>query len=355
MLYNVFILIVGLVLIIVGGDYLTDGAEAIARKFKISPLVIGLTVVAFGSSTPDFVVCLMSTLSHKTELALGDIVGANILDVLLVSGVIAIITPIPVSRGMYRKDIPLLAVASLTLFFLGDDVVFDQGGLNIIDRSDGLVMLMIFAIFMVITLNMGRSSENAPAPSPSAPQTPTQWDMITGRVEARVIQIRKVLHLPQLKSRKTGQMKMWQAIVAIVGGLGALIVGGNWIVKGASAIALATGMSEALVGLTIVGIGSSIPDLATSLIATLKRQPGIALGNIVGACVLNVLFILGFCSCIFPLKTGNITFVDFSTLAGGSLLLWLFCANGKKKVITRAEGIVLFLCYLGYLTYLILK
>lgn len=327
MAHDIIFLILGTVLIIAGGNYLTDGASAIARHFKVSNLVIGLTVVAFGSSTPDFVVCLTSTLSGKSQLALGDIVGANIFDILLVVGVVAIINPITISKDMLWKDLPMLALASMALFFCGDDRLFDNTA-DYISRTDGLMLLAFFIIFMAYTFEMAR--EPQPLKPSTAPST-TKTDTIPAKPP----------------------MKMWLAAVCIAGGLGALIVGGNWIVDGASGLALKAGWSEGLVGLTIVAIGSSLPDLATSVVAAVKKQPGIALGNVVGACIFNVFFILGFCATLRPLDTGTISVVDFGTLVGGSLLLWLFGQIIGKQVIKRVEGVILVLCYIGYMTYLV--
>ena len=331
MAHDIIFLILGIILIIAGGNYLTDGATAIARHFNVSNLVIGLTVVAFGSSTPDFVVCLTSTLSGKSQLALGDVVGANIFDILLVVGVVALINPIHISKDMLWKDLPLLALASMSLFFCGDDLLFD-GTADYISRTDGLMLLAFFVIFMAYTFEMAKE------PQPLVPADAT--GKTTGGAQ---------------RADNKPKMNMWLAALCIAGGLAALIVGGNWIVDGASGIALKAGLSEGLVGLTIVAIGSSVPDLATSVIAAVKKQPGIALGNVVGACIFNVFFILGFCATIKPLDTGTITVVDFSTLVGGSLLLWLFGQIIGKRVIKRGEGIILTLCYIGYMAYLVIS
>lgn len=329
MAHDIIFLILGIILIIAGGNYLTDGASAVARHFKVSNLVIGLTVVAFGSSTPDFVVCLTSTLSGKSQLALGDVVGANMFDILLVVGIVALVNPIHISKDMLWKDLPMLALASMALFFCGDDRLFD-GTADYISRTDGLMLLAFFAIFMAYTFEMARE------PQPLVPAN------ATGNTSN--------------KDAGGGKgMKMWLAAVCIAGGLAALVVGGNWIVDGASGIALKAGLSEGMVGLTIVAIGSSVPDLATSVVAAVKKQPGIALGNVVGACIFNVFFIIGLCATIRPLDTGTISLVDFSTLVGGSLLLWLFGQIIGKRVITRGEGVVLALGYVAYITYLIVK
>lgn len=331
MAHDIIFLVLGIIFIIAGGNFMTDGATAVARHFKVSNLVIGLTVVAFGSSTPDFVVCLTSTLSDKSQLALGDIVGANIFDILLVVGIVALICPIHISKDMLWKDLPMLALASMALFFCGDDKLFD-GTADYISRTDGLMLMAFFVIFMAYTFEMAKE------PLPLVPSNATDKPPVKkgGTVEKP-------------------KMSMWFAALSIAAGIATLIIGGNWIVDGASGIALKMGLSEGLVGLTIVAIGSSLPDLATSVAAAVKKQPDIALGNVVGACVFNVFFILGFCATIRPLDTGTISLVDFSTLVAGSLMLWLFGQIIGKRVITRGEGAVLALGYVGYMTYLVLN
>lgn len=331
MVHDIIFLVLGIAFIIAGGNFMTDGATAVARHFKVSNLVIGLTVVAFGSSLPDLVVCLTSTLSDKSQLALGDIVGANIFDILLVVGIVALINPIHISKDMLWKDLPMLALASLALFFCGDDKLFD-GTADFISRTDGLMLLAFFVIFMAYTFEMSKE------PKPLVPANATDEGPVKN---ANAVEKPK--------------MNMWIAALSIAVGVTTLIIGGNWIVDGASGIALKMGLSEGLVGLTVVAIGSSLPDLATSVAAAVKKQPGIALGNVVGACIFNVFFIIGVCGTIRPLDTGTISLVDFSTLVVGSLMLWLFGQIIGKRVITRGEGAVLVLGYVGYITYLVLN
>ncbi|MCM1336069.1 MAG: calcium/sodium antiporter [Candidatus Amulumruptor caecigallinarius] len=337
MLHDIIFFLLGLALVVAGGNFVTDGASALARRFKVSNMVIGLTVVAFGSSMPDLVVCLTSTLAGKSQLALGDIVGANIFDILLVVGVVAMVRPVNLNGDMLGKDLPMLALASLTLFFCGDDILFDGSKTNIIDRTDGLMLLAFFVIFMIFTLREAHSTQ-----SPLRPlQEPLKTQPVGGMTAAAA-------------ATPVKNMSMWMSALYIAAGLTALIIGGDWLVDGASGIALKGGLSEAMVGLTIVAIGSAVPDLATSVIAALKNQPGIALGNVVGACIFNVFFILGACATVRPLNAGTISVVDFSTLAGASLLLWAFGGIFGYGRISRAEGAILALCYCAYMTYVII-
>ena len=323
MLHDVLFFLLGLVMVVAGGNYLTDGATVIARKMHVSGLVIGLTVVAFGSSAPDLVVCLMSTIQNHSQLALGDVVGANIFDLLLVIGVVAVIRPVAITSDMQWKGLPMVVLSSAALFFCGDDKLFDGSPSDIIDRTDGLMLLLFFIIFMVYTFNISRQEQTSPENS-------------------------------QSKNTPVSSRQLIVAVVSVVASLAALFFGGDWLVDGASGIARRAGLSEGLIGLTIVGFGGSVPDLVTSVMAAVKHQPGLALGNVVGACVFNIFFILGTCAVVRPLDTGSISVFDFSTLVIGAMVVWVFGALTGPKVISRREGIILILLYAVYATKLIL-
>lgn len=323
MLHDVLFFLLGLAMVVAGGNYLTDGATVIARKMHVSGLVIGLTVVAFGSSAPDLVVCLMSTIQNHSQLALGDVVGANIFDLLLVIGVVAVIRPVAISSDMQWKGLPMVVLASAALFFCGDDKLFDGSNSDIINRTDGLMFLLFFIIFMVYTFSMSWQGQ------------PSEDDK-------------------QTDNSKVSRRQLVVAAVSVVGSLASLFLGGDWLVDGASGIARRAGLSEGLIGLTIVGFGGSVPDLVTSVMAAVKRQPGLALGNVVGACVFNIFFILGTCAVVRPLDTGSISVFDFSTLVVGAMVVWVFGALTGPKVISRREGIILILLYAVYATKLIL-
>lgn len=334
MFHDILFFLSGLALIVFGGNYLTDGATVIARRMHVSGLVIGLTVVAFGSSAPDLVVCLMSTLQGHSQLALGDVVGANIFDLLLVVGVVAVVRPITITSDMQWKGLPMVVLASLALFFCGDDKLFDSSASDIIDRTDGLMFLLFFVIFMVYTFDMSRRTQGLPAnPAGQTGQTAKTHETSAPAVTNRQLVV------------------AWASVAA---SLAALFFGGDWLVDGASGIARRAGLSEGLIGLTIVGFGGSVPDLVTSVTAAAKRQPGLALGNVVGACVLNIFFILGLCATVRPLDTGTISLFDFSTLVIGALAVWIFGAMTGPKVISRREGIFLIVLYAVYAAKLIL-
>lgn len=319
-------LVIGLGLLVVGGNCVTDGSASVARRLKMSGLLVGLTIVALGSATPDLVVGIFSTVNGKSQFAVGDVVGSTIFDFLLVIGIMAIVKPINIASETFKGDLPIAVVACWALFFLADDRLIDHASANIIDRSDGLVFLTGLGLFTAYTI---LSTKSAKLSNTSVGSTPE----------------------PAGK-----EMPVWRVVAYIAGGLAALVAGGQWFVDGASGIATKSGMSEALVGLTVVAIGGSLPDLATSLIATLKNQPGIALGNIIGGSIYNVLLVLGTCSLIDPLKCGTISQIDFLTMLFSAVIVWIFAYTGPNKthVIGKGEGIVLVLCYIAYMTYVIM-
>lgn len=327
MIHSILYLLSGLALLIIGGNYVTDGAVAIARRLRMSALLISVTVIALGSSMPDLVVCLSSTIKHHTPLAIGDVVGANIIDLLLVVGLVCIIRPIAVRGTMRTFDMPMLALSCLAMLICGASSLIDQtGSTSFITRSFGLLLLSFFAIFITLNLYFNRTATaNAqPSESTSSPATSPQQHALGFPV----------------------------AVTMVILSLGALVLGGNWFVDGASGIARHLGLSEGLIGLTVVSIGSAAPDLATSLIAALKHQPDIAIGNLAGACILNVFFIIGTCAVIAPLDADTIGLFDFGTLAIGGVAVWLISAIAGR--ISRISGIALVLLYVAYLIKLII-
>lgn len=324
MVHDLIFIVLGLGLVLAGANYLTDGASAIAHRFKISDLIIGITIVAFGSSTPDLVVSLTSTFQDKAAIAVGNIVGANIFDILFVVGLCAIIRPVVIGKATLQKEFPLVVLSSAVLMFLACDTVFDHAPFDFLDRSDGLVLLCFFVINCYVTYKISKSPDTV---SQSAGNTTV----------------------------KPSTIKMPVAALMVLLSLGALVLGGNWFVSSASGLAEHFGMSQSLVGLTIVAVGSSLPDLTTSVVAAIKGHSAIAIGNVVGSCILNVFFIIGLCSSLHPLDLGTINWIDFAVLTGGSVLLWIFGWMWGKRTINRIEGVVLVLLYVAYISYLVLS
>lgn len=312
-------LIGGLALILVGANALTDGSAAVAKKFRISDLVIGLTIVAFGTSAPELVISLLSSIKGSAEMAIGNVVGSNIFNILMIIGCTALVLPVKVGGGTMSKEIPLVILSSFVLTFFANDILLDGGSVNAISRIDGLVLLAFFLIFMRYTFSIARNGSDA------------------GFCE----------------EQKIKEMQCWKSALFILGGLVGLIGGGQLFVEGASGIARSLGVSESIIGLTLVAGGTSLPELATSITAALKKNSGIAIGNVIGSNLFNIFFVLGCSASVSPLPMGNINNVDVAVLIGSSLLFWLVGWFFKKRTITRVEGALLVLCYVAYTAYLI--
>ena len=310
-------LIGGLALILLGANGLTDGAAAVAKRFNISDLVIGLTIVAFGTSAPELVISSMAALGGSADMAIGNVVGSNVFNVLAIIGVTALVMPIKVGQGTLSKEIPLVILSSLVLAFMANDVLLDGGASNIISRIDGLVLLGFFAIFLRYTFAIARDGGEG------------------------------------AEGGEIKEMPIWKSTLFILGGLAGLIYGGQLFVDGASGIASSLGVSESIIGLTIVAGGTSLPELATSVTAALKKNAGIAIGNVVGSNLFNVFFVLGCSATISPLPMGGINNVDMVVLVGSAILFWIVGWFFKKRTITRVEGALLVICYVAYTVYLI--
>lgn len=362
MFHDILFLILGLTLLVVGANYVTDGAVAVARRFKVSNLIIGLTVVALGSTLPDMVVCVESAFQHNPALAIGEVIGSNIFDLLLVIGIMGIIRPWKVSGVMRNQDLPLLLIASTALWVAGDTVLFDGLEHNIVNRSAGIMLIIVFGFYMWFMILSSRREKSLPYPEQSESDAPnvntSNVDSANVRASDAGIASSHSLkgELSQLKKEFASlRSRHWFSWLMIVAGLGALVVGGNWVVDGATGLALKIGMSQGLVALTVVAIGNALPDLVTSVTATVKGASGIALGNIVGSCIINALLSIGLSALVLPLKADSIGFVDFITLVGAAALIWLVPLFSKSKSVNRFFGCVLVLLYVGYMAFTIVR
>lgn len=323
MLLNILLFAAGLLLILYGANLLTDGASAIAKRLGVSDLTIGLTVVAFGTSAPELAISAVSAIGGNAPLAIGNVVGSNIFNILVIIGVVALIKPVTIRRSIMTAEIPLVIVSSIVLLIMGCGPVLDGAPEAILSRVDGLLLLILCALFMRYTFATARNTSD-PATDPAA-----------------------------IPAQQSAPKPAWKSALMILGGLAALIFGGNIFVDGASGMARAFGVSDAVIGLTIVAMGTSLPELATSVVAARKGETGLALGNVIGSCILNVFLILGISATITPLPFGGITMTDLLVLTGASVMFWLFGWFFRTRTITRPEGAAMLLAYAAYTAWLI--
>lgn len=304
---QVLLLIFGIVVVLKSADWLTNGAVGLATKLGISQIVIGLTIVAIGTSMPEFFVSIVSAIKGTPDLAVGNIVGSNIFNVLLIVGVAATVAPIAIQRATVRRDIPIAIVASIMLTFM----MLDDN----ISRTDALILFAAFIAFIWITLRNSKNDAN-------------EKDASTEKV-----------------------IPTWKSVLFIIFGLVGLVLGSNIFVDNASSLAHGWGISDAVIGLTIVAGGTSLPELATSAVAARKGDSGIAIGNVLGSNVFNILMILGLTGIISPMHIQNITYIDMAVMVISMALFWLF--SFTKLRVERWEGCVLIACFLGYITWLV--
>lgn len=315
MLLNALWILVGVVLVLWGADRLTEGAVAVAERLRVPQIVIGLTIVALGTSMPEFCVSVVSALKGTPDLAVGNVVGSNIFNALLIVGVAALVAPMTILRSTVFKDVPCALVASVVLLMMCQN---DW----VITRLDGAIFFVFFLVFMRLTIKGATSAQPAPLAA-------EENEVSAGKQP----------------------MKGWLAGLWMVVGLAALIGGSNLFVGGATEVARALNVSAAVIGLTIVAGGTSLPELATSVVAAKKGNSGIAIGNVLGSNVLNILFILGLTGMISPMHIEGITNVDLYMMLVSTIMIWFF--SFTKYTIERWEGAVLVLTFGGYMWYLL--
>ena len=331
----VILIILGFVALVKGADYLVDGASAIAKRFGISDLVIGLTVVAFGTSMPEFVVNMVSVAEGTTDLAITNILGSNIINTFVILGLTALVYPIVSQKRSRDFDIPMSIIAGVFVFALvAVNSPFGEECKGI-SRMGGIMLLVLFAYFLYNTFRHAKDHPEEEEPTPDIVLRPS-----TGR------------SIEQSSSPvKGGEISVRRAICLVLGGLVGLVVGGELIVKSAVDLATRMGVSEAIIGLTIVALGTSLPELATSVMAAAKKNCDIALGNVVGSNIFNVFFVLGSSAVVRPLPAYDGIELDAWAAAVGSMLVWLFVKTNREREIKRWGGAILLLVYAGYLTY----
>lgn len=310
-------IVAGLVLILVGSDWLVEGASGVARKYGISEFVIGMTIVGIGTSMPELVSSLISAIQGHGDMALGNVTGSNICNILLILGVTALISPIKYTRSNIRKDIPFAILVSLFLMLMlyNGFGLLGEAGTPGISRSDALYLLMIFVIFMIDSFKSAKNGADE-------------------------------------EEENVKPMSMGKALVFILLGLVGLIFGGQVFVDHTVSIAERFHVSEAFISITLMAVGTSLPELATCIVAAMKGKNQLALGNIIGSNIFNISLIIGASAVISPFDIQTISTVDMVMVIVAAVLLWLAAFTFKRKKLDRVEGAIFLLCYIGYIVYL---
>lgn len=317
MLIQIIILIAGLILILMGANWLVDGSSSIARRFGISEFVIGLTIVGIGTSAPEMVVSFLSSFQGKSDMAVGNVVGSNIFNTLMILGATALVAPVAITKSNLKKDIPLNIAVTVLLILLGKSAsLFGLGATDSLSRAEGGLLLLVFAIYLLSSFRSGRED-----------------------TEENVMDETKPL----------------LATLMIIGGLAGLIFGGRLFVNSATQIALIAGLSEKFIAITIMAAGTSMPELATCVVAAYKGQGQLALGNILGSNISNILLILGGSALIHPLSFNSISDMDLGIMTVSAILILLSAISFKKKKLDRVEGVIFIGLQIAYMAYLIIS
>lgn len=312
------LLIVGLVLILLGADALVNGASAVARKYGISEFVVGLTIVGIGTSAPELIVSAISAINGSSDIAIGNVVGSNISNVFMILGITAIIAPISLTKSNLKYDLPIALGVSLLLFVLAYDSIFLGKEFNVISRWDGLILIALFILFMIYSFKSSASGDQNEESAES----------------------------------ENGKVNIVKSVLLIVCGLVGLVLGGRLFVNSGSDIARGFGVSDAFIGITVMAVGTSLPELAASVNAAIKKKGQMALGNVIGSNIFNILLILGTSSIIRPLTLGGITMIDMGMMILTTVMIMLSALLISKKEIKRGVGALFFMIYIAYIVYL---
>ena len=316
LILSVLKLVVGFLLLVKGADLFVDGSSSVAKKFHIPSVVIGLTIVAFGTSAPELAVSMSAALKGSNDIAIGNVVGSNIFNTLVVLGASAAITPIAVEKGIIKKDYPLSIFAAVLLAVLSLDIIFGADAMTI-SRVDGIILLVCFGVFLYSTVRTALKGNGA------------------------------------AEEEEIKEIPIWKSLLFIGIGLAGIVFGGDLSVEGAKDIARAFGLSEALIGLTIVAFGTSLPELVTSVIAAKKGESDIAVGNVVGSNIFNIFLIIGASAAILPMNVSMSYVFDMAVLVATMVIPFIFIAKSKK--VTRMQGIIMIAAYVLYTVYLIIR
>ena len=310
MILNIILLIIGFVLLIKGADFFVDGASSTAQNFKVSKMLIGLTIIAFGTSAPEFAVSIQSLANGSTDMLLGNVIGSNIINVLLILGVAAVIHPIKIKENTVQKELPLCLLISMLLVVLFLDIKLANGIVNEITRSDAIVILLFFTVFLYYLVSLTKKKK-------------------------------------ENKEEEQPPFKIGKSLLLVGIGLVGIIIGSNMVVNNATGIATKIGLSERLIALTIIAFGTSLPELVTTIVSSKKGEQDLLLGNIIGSNIFNACVVLGIPVALFGTITpGSFNYIDLIVLIGSSMLLFIFAET--KRTITRLEGILMLLVFTAY-------
>ncbi len=324
MIVDILLLAVGFILLIKGADFFVDGSASVARMLRVPGVIIGLTIVAMGTSAPELAVSVSAGLSGSNDIAVSNVVGSNIFNLLMVLGICAVMKPLPVDDGIKKRDFPVSLVATALVAILAGNLVLTGKVTNLHDpaapagtlyRYNGLILIVCFALYLMYTIHIAKKNRT--------------------------------------EEPEEEAMPLWKSLVFILGGIAGIVAGGQLVVDSAKSLAITWGMSETLVGLTIVAIGTSLPELVTSVVASKKGQNGMAIGNVVGSNIFNLLLILGVSSALHPIGVSVASFVDLAMTLAVSLITFAFVCTGKK--VNRAEGAVMVAMYAAYMAYAIMR
>jgi len=313
-------LVLGFILLIKGADFFVEGASSLAKKLKVPALIIGMTIVAMGTSLPECSVSVQASLANSNQLAIGNVVGSNIFNLMVVLGICALFSKLEVGKMTLKKDFPFSVLCAIIL------VVVGLIG-NSVGRVDGIILLALFTLFIL--------------------------EMIRGAIKARKTGGETSDSVEIMDDSDIEDIPIWKCLVFIIGGGVAIKYGGDWVVESCKTIALTLGMSETLVGLTIVALGTSLPELVTSIVAAKKNELDMAIGNVVGSNVFNILLVLGVATAISPIPFLTVNIIDAVVLIVFSVIVWIMCK--VKGHLHKVEGAIMLLLYVAYIAYIIVR
>lgn len=331
---NILFLIIGLALLIYGADFFVSGASAIAKKLKVPAMVIGLTIVSIGTSLPELAVSISSAISGATDLSVGNIVGSNMFNMLICLGSVSLFAPIKMKQSTKKVDFPFLIALTTILLIFGLDMVLDGLGYSILSRTESILLLVLLVLYMFVTVSNARKDRK------KFVEQENNLNLPEGETETK-------------EQKKEKELKIWQILLYSIGGIAAVIFGGECVSSTSQFLALKMGMSEALVGLTIVAISTSLPEFVTSVVAAKKGENEIALGNVIGSNIVNISLILGMVGVIAQINISVDMIIDMAILLASTILFIIMCL--RKNELRKKEGILLIVVYVLYIAFAIVR